>query len=95
MRPLLEPGDRLLVIATRRPRAGQVVAVADPRPPRRLIVKRVEAVVGDGKLWLAGEDPDASTDSRVFGAVDESLVLGRAVWRYWPAQRRGPVGRDH
>ena len=88
MRPALEPGDRLLVVPLRRPRPGQVVALADPRDPRRTLVKRVVAVSGAG-LDVRGDDPAASTDSRTFGPVPPGALLGRAAYRYFPASRAG------
>jgi nickel-type superoxide dismutase maturation protease len=89
MRPALEGGDRLLVVALR-PRPGDVVAVVDPRDPDRVLVKRVASVDPQyGDVTVLGDAPEASTDSRVFGAVAPSLVLGRAVYRYWPESRRG------
>lgn len=91
MRPALEPGDRLLVVrlARLRPKPGDVVAVVDPREPNRVLVKRVTHIDADGRVTVSGDDPAASTDSRTFGAVDADLVLGRAVYRYWPEARRG------
>ncbi len=89
MRPGLEPGDRLLVVGFLKVRAGDVVAVVDPRDGERVLVKRVESVDPTGSLTVLGDNPAASTDSRTFGAVDPALVLGRAVYRYWPASRRG------
>ena len=88
MRPVLEPGDRLVVVGVLKPRPGDVVAVADPRDGRRVLVKRV-AAVDPGGITVLGDDPTASTDSRTFGAVPRALVLGRAVYRYWPEARRG------
>ncbi len=88
MRPALEPGDRLLVVRGRRPRPGDVVAVADPRQPARVVVKRVTAV-GRAGVTVVGDNPAASTDSRHYGPVAPSTVRGRAVWRYWPETRRG------
>ncbi len=90
MAPTLLPGDRLLLVRARRLRPGDLVAVRDPRNERRLLVKRVAAING-GKVALRGDNPDASTDSRVFGDVAIRLVLGRVVRRYAPAPRRGRV----
>ena len=91
MGPALEPGDRLVVLRRRRHRPGHVVAVRDPRRPSRMMVKRVAAVEEGGRLDVRGDDPAGSTDSRTFGAVPAHLVLGRAVWRYAPSERAGPV----
>ena len=90
MLPTLAPGDRLLVVRTRRPRVGQLVAVPDPRAPTRLLVKRLAARNGS-LLEVRGDNPDASTDSRTFGPVPTSAVWGRVVRRYAPAARAGPV----
>ena len=92
MRPSLQPGDRLLVVRSRRLRAGDVVALADPRQPARTVVKRVATVGPDG-VTVLGDDPGASTDSRTYGPVPRALVHGRAVYRYWPEQRRGRILR--
>jgi nickel-type superoxide dismutase maturation protease len=88
MRPSLEPGDRLVVLRTSRPRPRQVVALVDPRQPGRLVVKRVAALT-DAGVTVVGDNPAASTDSRHYGPVPATAVRGRAVWRYWPESRRG------
>jgi nickel-type superoxide dismutase maturation protease len=90
MEPTLAPGDRLLVARTRAPRAGDVVAVRDPRDARRVLVKRVSAVLDD-EIVLRGDNPSASTDSRTFGPVPASAVLGRVLRCYAPSWRAGPV----
>ena len=87
MRPALLPGDRLLVLR-RRPRVGEVVVLRDPRVPGRIMVKRVHAVLPEG-LDVRGDNPAASTDSRTFGPVAPRLVIGRAIYRYDPADRAG------
>lgn len=97
MAPTLLAGDRLVVVARpwpppSWPRPGQVVALADPRAPQRTLVKRVRAVdVARGTLEVVGDAPDASTDSRTFGPVPRSSIVGRAVYRYGPPARRGPL----
>lgn len=90
MEPTLAPGDRLLAVRARRVRAGDVVAVRDPRRPDRILVKRVGAVLEDGVV-VRGDNESASTDSRRFGPVEPGAVVGRVVRRYAPAWRAGPV----
>ena len=87
MLPALEPGDRLLVLR-RRARVGDVVAVVDPRRPDRTMVKRVAARGPEG-VTVLGDNPAASTDSRLLGPVAAAVVRGRAVYRYFPVERRG------
>ena len=88
MRPALVPGDRLVVVASARLRPGQLVAVADPRHPSRLMVKRIESVL-EGQVEVRGDNPEASTDSRHFGPVAADQVAGIALYRYYPPKRAG------
>jgi nickel-type superoxide dismutase maturation protease len=92
MLPTIAPGDRLVVL--RHPRwpwrVGQVAALHDPRRPGdvTLLVKRVAAVRTDG-LDVRGDNETASTDSRTFGPVPRSDLVGPVLYRYWPAERAG------
>jgi signal peptidase I len=87
MAPTLLPGDRLLV-AKVRPRVGNVVLAADPRAPKRELIKRVAALDGAG-VTLRGDNPAASTDGRTLGVVPVETVAWRVVARYWPMSRVG------
>jgi nickel-type superoxide dismutase maturation protease len=90
MEPTLAPGDRVLVVRARRLHAQDVVAVRDPRDPGRVLVKRIGAVLEDG-IVVRGDNPAASTDSRSFGPVPTTAVIGRVVRCYAPSWRAGPV----
>jgi signal peptidase I len=41
-------------------------------------------VIPDGDLFVMGDHRQDSSDSRVFGPVPKSNVIGRAWLRYWP-----------
>jgi len=92
MAPALRPGDRLVIEAftlrRRAPRVGEIVLAADPRSPERELVKRVAGhdPVTD-LVELRGDAPDASTDSRTFGAVPRGMIRWRVAVRYWPLGR--------
>jgi len=43
--------------------------------------------VGTGQLWVMGDNRGNSADSRVFGPIGQSTVVGRAVVRMWPPSR--------
>lgn len=102
MRPTLLPGDRLIVVRGRRPRAGDLVTMPDPRDPRRVVVKRVARIDGpvDGPVGrrqtvvVRGDNPGVSTDSRTFGPVPAGSIRGRVVYRYFPDDRRGSPQRE-
>jgi nickel-type superoxide dismutase maturation protease len=90
MEPTLAPGDRVLVVRARGLHPLDVVAVRDPRDPKRVLVKRIGAVLED-EVVVRGDNPAASTDSRSFGPVPKSAVIGRVVRCYAPSWRAGPV----
>lgn len=92
MRPALEPGDRLLVVRTNDVRTGDMVAVVDPRAPERVVIKRV-ATRSSSDFTVLGDNPAASTDSRTFGPLKRTALRGRAVYRYYPPDRRTRLGR--
>ena len=94
MAPRLLPGEWLLVerrtYARRSPCVGEIVLAADPREPTRELIKRVVSVdEAAGTLELRGDAPEASTDSRAFGALPVTAVRWRVVGRYWPPLRVG------
>jgi nickel-type superoxide dismutase maturation protease len=89
MRPALQPSDRLLVGTWLRPRRGDVVVVHDPEQHSIFLVKRVASVEPNGDLVLHADNPNVSRDSRHFGPVPRRLIVGRAIFRYLPSERRG------
>ena len=77
MSPKLRPGQ--LLIATRFFRhvhPGQVVIIAHQGREK---VKRIERIADD-KIYVIGDNLDASTDSRHFGWLSEQKVVGRVFW---------------
>jgi len=90
MAPALQPGDRLVVWRTKSVHPGDIVAAHDPRLPQRKVLKRV-VDVGPAGLYLLGDNPEHSTDSRRFGLVPVTLVEGRVVYRYAPPSRAGKL----
>ena len=89
MQPALRPGDRLLAARWLRPLPGTLVVFRDPEATSAILVKRVLMVTQNGDLEVRGDNPNVSRDSRDFGPVPRSLVIGRAFYRYLPHTRRG------
>jgi phage repressor protein C with HTH and peptisase S24 domain len=70
MLPTYSSGDLLLGKKWGRPHDGSVIVAQFGQP----LVKRVIRTEPDGRLWLQGDNFQASTDSRQFGAIDPKLI---------------------
>ena len=57
-------------------------------PAGAVLVKRITRIV-HGRYFLEGDNPGASCDSRVWGTVSRSSLIGRVVATYWPLSRIG------
>ena len=83
MQPTLEPGDRVLVRRLGRkpaPSLESVVVTWHPQRNKLRLIKRLKSVEETG-LWLLGDNPAESTDSRQLGAVPSNLLIGEVVGR--------------
>jgi signal peptidase I len=49
--------------------------------------------IAPDELFVMGDHREASADSRAFGPIKESSVVGRAFLRYWPASTFGILAR--
>jgi len=86
MRPLLEPGDEVLVdinaYRQSKPKVGDVVVAKHPDDPHIEVIKRISEVFQYNRYFLKGDNPAFSTDSRSFGAVNLIDLLGRVTCRF-------------
>ncbi len=89
--------------ALRSPRPGDVLLFRHPDEPHRRFVKRCAAVAGDwvetdgrrvevppGMLYVLGDHPESSWDSRDWGFLDLGNVIGKVELVYW--SRRPDAG---
>ena len=86
MIPKLQPGDELLVDSRayrhQSPQVGDIVVAQRPDRTNVTIIKRVASVEKDGRLYLLGDNPTSSTDSRSFGLVPPANILGKATSKF-------------
>lgn len=76
MRPTFRPGQLVVVIPGCRLRVGDVVMIRHDGLEK---IKRI-ARLDDARLYVLGDNPSASTDSRTFGWVGVESVVGKVVW---------------
>lgn len=85
MLPGLAPGDEVFVdrqaYRGRRPSPDEVVVTVHPTQPDLLLIKRIQNVDADGRLTLVGDNPEQSSDSRVYGRFSPDQILGRVTSR--------------
>ncbi len=75
MEPTLHEGQ-LVVARHKRPAVGDVVIALQDK---REVVKRISRCTDDW-VYLLGDNPDYSTDSRTQGSVRQEDVLGVLIW---------------
>jgi signal peptidase I len=81
MTPTYSLGDIVFVnrlsYMFKEPQKGDVVALCDPRD-RKVLIKRITKVAGE-RYFVQGDNKKLSTDSRVFGMIGKSAIIGK-VW---------------
>jgi len=85
MSPTLRDGESVLVEPDARlqrsPQVGDIILARHPYLAGVKMIKRVTRIEDDGACFVVG-DNESSTDSRAFGALPQSLLLGRVVARF-------------
>ena len=86
MMPNFKPGDFVIVSRWQfvfgNPHTGDVVAMRDPRDPARILLKRIMSInKSENKIFLEGDNKEASSDSRTFGSVQNYNVIGKVITR--------------
>lgn len=54
-------------------------------------VAEEEVTVGENEYFVVGDNRNNSTDSREFGTVNKSSIMGKAVLRIWPFDKFGTL----
>lgn len=80
MLPTLTPGDDILsfnwAYIGRKPSIGEVIVL---NFHGRDLVKRVSKIEAD-QIFVIGDNPDKSTDSRDFGTINMDQIVGKVVY---------------
>ncbi len=76
MSPGLKPGQIVFGWGFGKPRAGELVILWQDGLEK---IKRVDKIEGH-RLYVLGDNPAASTDSRQFGDIDIKQVRARIIW---------------
>ncbi len=90
------PGDRVMVSG------GKILINGNPLPetylppeyttaPGQFLARGAEYVVPEGSVFAMGDNRDHSSDSRDWGPVPDQNIIGRAFFRYWPANKMGLI----
>ena len=45
--------------------------------------------LGPGEYYVLGDNRNSSKDSRSFDAIDDDMIIGKVVLRFWPPRRVG------
>jgi nickel-type superoxide dismutase maturation protease len=83
MIPALKPGRIVIAHRTTKYTPGRIFIIRHNGLEK---IKRLQSVT-DGKLFVVGDNLAASTDSRSFGPIPTSSVIGVVMWPR-PAQKR-------
>lgn len=80
MFPALKPGQDVLCFnwayLFSKPKVGDIVVV---KHQGKEMVKRIHYILGR-EYFVQGDNKKESIDSRSFGAIDRSQLIGKAVW---------------
>ncbi len=79
MYPALRSGDQVLICPYDTIRVGDIVLARHPFMKSVTIIKRVAQILDDGRYFLLGDHALESADSRSFGALNPTDILGRAT----------------
>ncbi|PIR58175.1 MAG: signal peptidase I [Parcubacteria group bacterium CG10_big_fil_rev_8_21_14_0_10_38_31] len=79
------------------PKEGDVIVFRYPNDTKKFFIKRIIGLpnqtievegktisIEDNEYFVLGDNRGSSSDSRVWGTVNEDLIIGKAFLRLWP-----------
>ena len=95
MYPTYRDGDILLIRPMKEyhplPHPGDMIVARHPFLPRRWIIKQVHAILPDGRIEIRGINAIESSDSRSYGPISPTHLVGTVTIRLWPFKQRGSI----
>jgi nickel-type superoxide dismutase maturation protease len=86
MLPLLQPGDEILFnpLAYQKssPQLGDVIVTMHPLQIDLTIVKRITLIYSCGSYFVTGDNLEASTDSRHWGTIKSTDIIGKVTSQF-------------
>ena len=78
MSPTLQDGDEVYFETnpSRKIRINDIVLVKHPYIKNRNLVKRIKNICPEGSVFIQGYNSYCSTDSKSFGTISKSNILG-------------------
>ncbi len=76
MLPTLRPGQVVVFTRSRKPGVGDIVMITHEGLEKIKRIARAEP----GRIYVLGDNPAASTDSRTFGWLGEEHIIGVLQW---------------
>jgi nickel-type superoxide dismutase maturation protease len=61
----------------RKPKVDDIIALYDPRD-RKVLIKRI-VKIDDKGYFVMGDNKNSSTDSRIFGMIKRSDIIGKVI----------------
>ena len=77
MEPYLKQGDEVLALGFLPIKVNNVVVF---KHDSKILIKRI-GKISDGKYFLVGDNKGDSLDSRKFGEIKKSDIMGRVVFK--------------
>ncbi len=85
MSPTLHLGQTVVFKKSKNYKVGDTVLA---KVKSREVVKRIKEISPNG-VFLIGDNNHKSTDSRTYGEVKQSLIVGKMIW---PLNRKTTIG---
>ncbi|MCA1807660.1 MAG: hypothetical protein LC687_07425 [Actinobacteria bacterium] len=76
MQPTLNPGQIIIGLKTKHAQLGDIVMIYHDG---KEMLKRLERLV-DNRIYVTGDNVQASTDSSSFGWLPSSAIRGVVIW---------------